>query len=243
MRLIGFRYHDAILFVIYKIAAVPDIGIFCLRYYMMISTNAIFDWPAIVAVGSASMVGVAIPGANFLALANRALRSSWLQVLGMSCGVAVVNSLWAVIGILGVGAAVAHHAWLGQLLQVAGCAYLVWFGARLLLRPAALPSAGTATVGRTNAFRAGLALNITNPKSLLYYCAFLSNLVPAAANAATVALMVLAVGGCAVVWYSSLGWLLSRPRIAVRFGRHLGQINMVCGGLLMAAGLFELMNR
>ncbi|WP_040502274.1 LysE family translocator [Herbaspirillum sp. YR522] len=202
-----------------------------------------FEWPAITAVCSASMVGVAIPGANFVAIANRALRSSRLQALGMSCGFAVVNSLWAVIGILGAGTAVAHHAWLGLALQMAGCTYLIWFGARLLLRPASLPPPGTPSGHDASAFRQGVALNITNPKSLLFYCAFLSNLVPAAANAPTVALMVLAVGGCAVLWYGSLGWLLSRPGVALRLGRHLGRINAGCGVLLMAAGLFELMNR
>lgn len=202
-----------------------------------------FDWPAIVAVCSASLVGVAIPGANFVAIANRALRCSRLQALSMSCGFAVVNSLWATIGILGVGTLVVHHAWLGQLLQVLGCGYLIWFGTRLLVRPVPAPQQGAPHVNRKSAFREGLALNITNPKSLLYYCAFLSSLAPAAASGPTVALMVLAVGACAVVWYSSLGWLLSMPSIAARFGRHLGKINVACGALLIATGLFELMNR
>lgn len=205
---------------------------------------ASLDWPAIATVLSASAIGVTIPGANFVAIASKSLTASRTQVLAMSCGFAVVNCLWAVCSILGASALIAGHAWLGMLLKSLGCAYLLWFGVRLLLRT---PQAPAPVVGNDSAQRGafcqGLALNIANPKSLLYYCAFLSNIVPARASAATIGAMVVAVGLCAVVWYSALGCLLSYPGIAMRLRRSFVTINRLCGSLLIGLGLFEIIAR
>ncbi|MBP0598312.1 LysE family translocator [Herbaspirillum sp. LeCh32-8] len=208
-------------------------------------TPVILDWPAIAAVLSASAIGVAIPGANFVAIANKALAASRREAVCMSFGFALVNCLWAVLGILGASALVARYAWLGGALKLLGCAYLMWFGLRLILvAPVSAPAIAAATpmsrsIGRS-AFRQGVALNIVNPKSLLYYCAFLSNVVPARVTGETATAMVFAVGACAVLWYSALGVLLSFPLVSARFRRSLVGINRACGVMLVALGLSEL---
>jgi len=205
----------------------------------------LLDWTAIAAVLSASAIGVAIPGANFVAITNKALGASQREAVGMSCGVALVNCLWAIVGIVGAGALLARHPWLGVWLRLLGSAYLLWFGSRLLMRAAMLPPAPVSDAGGSQAaaFRQGVALNIVNPKSLMYYCAFLSNVAPASASGATITAMVFTVGACAVVWYSSLGWLLSFPQVSSRFRRSLPRVNRICGVLLIVLALFEILAR
>ncbi|MFL9926684.1 LysE family translocator [Herbaspirillum lusitanum] len=206
------------------------------------SHAALFDWPAILAVLSASAIGVAIPGANFVAIANKALDSSRGEAICMSFGFAVVNSLWAICGIFGAGAIIVRYDWLGPVLKGLGCAYLIWFGLRLLIvtQQAALPDTGAAS-GAKNAFCRGIASNIVNPKSLLYYCAVLSNLVPSTSSSATVAAMIVTVGACAVIWYSGLSFLLSFSPISSGLRRHFRNINRLCGAVLVTAGLLELL--
>lgn len=210
------------------------------------SSPALLDWPAIVTVFTASAIGVSIPGANFVAIANKALSASRSEAVYMSFGFALVNSLWAVCGIFGVGAVIAHVAWLGLLLKYLGCLYLVWFGLRLLFitpkaAPATIASTAPPTANGRSAFYQGIGLNILNPKSLLYYCAFLSNVVPASSSGATISAMIFVVGACAVVWYSTLGYLLSFPDLSRRFRNRFRTINRVCGALLVVLGTSEML--
>jgi threonine/homoserine/homoserine lactone efflux protein len=116
---------------------------------------------------------------------------------------ALVQGRWAAalaalgigLGCLAWGAGVALG--LGVLLQVsevgyttvrlAGAAYLLWTGGRLLLRPRSamseVPGEGVSGEG-AEALRTGLLTNLLNPKVGVFYVSFLPQFVPEGANVA-----------------------------------------------------------
>lgn len=121
----------------------------------------------------AAWVLILSPGPDMLFIVGQALaggaRSGWAATGGVFVGAMVHITLAA----SGVAALIVASPALFDALRLAGAAYLVWLGLRALrsalrnetgLRPAAPAQA---------AFRDGLATNLTNPKVILFFMAFL----------------------------------------------------------------------
>ena len=121
-------------------------------------------------------------------------------------------------------------------LRWAGVAYLLYAGWQQWRAPAPDLNAPAAKLPLGRMLRRGLAVSIANPKTLLFYAAFLPQFVDPAGNigaqlailAGTGFVLALVVDGG---WALLAGWL--RPAL-IRFGR---LANRVTGGLLIGAGL------
>uniref|UniRef100_UPI00016A4D4D LysE family transporter n=1 Tax=Burkholderia ubonensis TaxID=101571 RepID=UPI00016A4D4D len=90
------------------------------------------DSSAVAAVFSVYVAGVVIPGPNFVAVAHRAASGARAESLALVAGIVMVNLFWASCANLGIGFVFAVFPWLAALVRVAGAAYLVWFGLRLI---------------------------------------------------------------------------------------------------------------
>jgi len=145
-------------------------------------------------------------------------RAAYATVAGISLGLIV----WAVAAAAGISALLTASRTAYQILQLAGAAYLVWLGGRLLWHArtamtdaAAPPEAAAEGAGR--AFSRGLVTNLLNPKIGVFYIAVLPQFLPpdTASVLAGVALaMVHVVEG--VLWFSVLilGTAVLRERLA-----------------------------
>ncbi|CAG9270002.1 LysE family translocator [Paraburkholderia caribensis] len=139
------------------------------------------DFSAVTAVFSVYIVGVVIPGPNFVAVAHKSVSATRRDAFALVAGIVVVNLFWATCAILGVGVVFAIFPWVAIAVKLAGAGYLIWFGLRLIwfgLR--LIRSAGTrpmaaqnvsASSGFGSAFMQGVATNIANPKSIAFYAA------------------------------------------------------------------------
>ncbi|MEU7867071.1 LysE family translocator [Dactylosporangium sp. NPDC049140] len=110
-----------------------------------------------------SLLLIAVPGPDwaFVLGAPRVLPA----VAGLAAGYSALTVLVAA----GVGALVARSAVAMTALTVAGGGYLIWHGARTLVRrPGPLERAAT-----TGLFRQGVAVSALNPKGLLLFVALL----------------------------------------------------------------------
>jgi threonine/homoserine/homoserine lactone efflux protein len=108
-------------------------------------------------------------------------------------------------------------------LRYAGAAYLVWFGARLLVRAIRSRPAETEVprpaVSTWRAARQGLATNLLNPKVGVFYVALLPQFLPAGSDPLAVGVLLAGVHGTiSAVWFavlislaSVLGRWLRRP--------------------------------
>jgi threonine/homoserine/homoserine lactone efflux protein len=147
---------------------------------------------------AASLVVVAVPGPAIAYLVTRALadgrRRGLASVLGIEAGTLVHVAAAAI----GLSALVASQPGALLLLRWAGVVYLLWLAVQAFRSRGAASAApeGRATT-TCRAFRQGLTVELLNPKTALFFMAFLPQFVdPAQGSAAT---QILVLGGAFVV--------------------------------------------
>ncbi len=117
----------------------------------------------------------ASPGPATLAVAATAMSAGRLRGLAMALGLSVGLAFWGVLAAIGVGSLVAQSAVALTVLKLLGGAYLLYLAVvswRSANVPASSVKVGATTAGRQ--FRAGLILNLGNPKGVLAWVAALA---------------------------------------------------------------------
>lgn len=200
------------------------------------------DLHVVLSAAGVCAAGVMSPGPNFVAVSHRAAVSRRAEVLALAVGIACVNALWAAVALFGMAALSSAAPWAVGALKLAGGLYLVWIGARLLLRlraahgTVAKPAATTVCA----AWLEGLATNLANPKAMVFYAAVFAGAVPANTSSLTRAVLPAVVGAVALAWYASLALTLSLPAVSARLARVRPLVDGGCGLLLMALGVWQL---
>lgn len=153
--------------------------------------------------------------------AQRGWRAGMCVVLGLCTGLVVHTAAVA----LGLAAVFAASSMAFTVLKVLGAAYLAWLAWQALRARATVPQEGAPAqgAGRTEGLARmagrGLAMNLTNPKVLIFFLAFLPQFADPARGSMAVQLMVL--GGvfilatllvfCAIAYFSGMfGAVLQR---------------------------------
>jgi threonine/homoserine/homoserine lactone efflux protein len=195
----------------------------------------------------ASLLFIQVPGPSLLFTLGRALtvslRDALLSVVGNALGLLTQVVLVAV----GLGAVVAASATAYTVLRIAGAAYVVWLGVQAIRHRA---DARTALLtGQRPPERAGLALRtgflvgVSNPKTIVFFVAFLPQFTdPGAAALPQVAALGLAFALLAVVsdsvWATVAGaarrWFAREPRRLDAMGT-AGGVMMIGLGATLAA--------
>jgi threonine/homoserine/homoserine lactone efflux protein len=125
----------------------------------------------------ASILFIQVPGPSLLFTIGRALtvgrRDALLSVVGNGLGLVVQVGFVA----LGLGAVVSASAAAYTVLKLAGAAYVVWLGVSAIRHRAdarvALERPERAPATRGHAVRTGVIVGVTNPKTIVFFAAFL----------------------------------------------------------------------
>ena len=123
----------------------------------------------------ASILFIQVPGPSLLFTIGRALtvgrREALLSVVGNAIGVAAQVVLVAV----GLGAVVAASATAYTAIKLLGAAYVVWLGVQAIRHrsDARLAMADATPVRRGHPVRIGFTVGATNPKTIVFFVAFL----------------------------------------------------------------------
>jgi len=181
-------------------------------------------------------VAVVTPGPNFFTTARIAAvhsrRHGFIAALGVACGTVV----WGLAGGLGIKSlfSAAPALYLG--FKLAGGAYLIYLGIKLLKRKA--PADGgesLAEVARQrsafSAFRLGLLGNLTNPKTALFVATLFATAMPAAPSAALLGMAIALMVTLSLSWYCCVVLVFASERMAGvyrRFRRALDRFAGCC---------------
>lgn len=161
-----------------------------------------------------------------------------LHILGMG----LASSVWASAAAFGVQALMVRVAWLYRTLELAGGLYLAWVGIQSWLhaKERLIETATQAAPDRLKplqAVRRGFATNIANPKVMVFYVSiFTAILKPEMAlwvRFCAIAIMLLD----NLLWYGSVGYLLSTTRAQGAYGRAKPVIDRVAGTVMFGFGL------
>ena len=178
------------------------------------------------------------PGVNFVLILQLAAGSPRSVSLAAVAGITTVTFLWALLAILGMGAAFSAHPALRQAFQIAGGAYLCYVAWKLWQSPAAVATEVKAvTTSRAAAFRMGFITNVFNPKTALFFGSVFATALPPSPGPAVLAGAVLLCWFNAVVWHVFLALAFSHGRVQSAYQRGRTLFNRGAAGLVGAFGL------
>jgi len=121
----------------------------------------------------ACLVVVLIPGPSVTLIVANGLKHGTRPALLNALGGQIGIGLMLLTVLIGLASVVGAMAWLFDWLKLAGAAYLIWIGWKLLRAPVDVaPAADTATP-RGGFVLQGLLVMLANPKGLLFFGAFL----------------------------------------------------------------------
>ena len=144
------------------------------------------DSPALGLYVAASLALIATPGQDMLYVVSRSLAQGRLAGVASAAGVSIGILVHTALAALGLGAVLRASPELFFALKLGGAAYLVFLGVRMLLTPAGtgLPGAAPARASLATLVWQGILSNVSNPKIVLFFVAFLPQFVdPASAHA------------------------------------------------------------
>lgn len=182
------------------------------------------------------LLSVASPGPNFVIVTSTAVASRRAGVM-TGLGLCAASGTWAAIAIAGLSLLVTHVAWVHTALRLAGAAYLIWLGLKMVLtarKP--LPASTLAVSSDWSAAKKGYVVSMTNPKSVAFYGSIFALMVPAHASAwLDLAVVVLSIG-ISGAWYCTMALLASHPSVRRLLIRRKAVLDTTAGLLLMGLG-------
>ena len=191
----------------------------------------------------ASILFIQVPGPSLLFTIGRALtvgrHDALLSVVGNALGLVTQVAFVA----LGLGAIVAASAAAYTALKLVGAAYVVWLGVQAIRHRgearAALAQPEGAPSARGHAVRTGFVVGLTNPKSIVFFAAFLPQFTNDAAPAGVQIAVLGLVFGAMAVCSDSL-WALGASRARDWFAKkptRLDTLSATGGGMMIALGV------
>jgi threonine/homoserine/homoserine lactone efflux protein len=194
----------------------------------------------------ASILFIQVPGPSLLFTIGRALtvgrREALLSVVGNGLGLTAQVALVAV----GLGTVVAASATAYTAIKVAGAAYVIWLGIQAIRHraDARLAMAAAVPVRRGHPVRIGFTVGATNPKTIVFFVAFLPQFAdPTGPVALQTMLLGLVFGAMAVVsdstWAIVAGtardWFARRPSRLDALSATGGTMMVGLGATMLAA--------
>ncbi|HEY7607249.1 MAG TPA: LysE family translocator [Actinomycetes bacterium] len=193
----------------------------------------------------AAITLLVIPGPSVLYIVTRSVDQGRAAGLASVGGIHVGTLVHVAAAALGLSALLVSSATAYNAVRWVGAAYLVWLGVRRLLARdeelvATAGGPGADRHGLRRVFAQGIVVNVLNPKTALFFFAFLPQFVDPSRGSvpfqvvvfgvAFVLLGLLSDGAYAVLAATGAGWLRRRPGVA-RTSR------LVSGGVLISLGV------
>jgi threonine/homoserine/homoserine lactone efflux protein len=193
---------------------------------------------------AAAVTLLVIPGPAVLYIVTRSVDQGRAAGLASVAGIHVGTLLHVAAAALGLSALLVSSALAYDTVRWLGAAYLVWRGVRRLLardeasRAAAEPRARRPGLSRV--FAQGVVVNVLNPKTALFFFAFLPQFVDVSKGSVPGQVLVFGVafvllglvsdGAYALLASTGAGWLRRRPGVAKAS-------RLVSGGVLISLGV------
>ncbi len=190
----------------------------------------------------ASFLFIQVPGPSLLFMLGRALtvtlREALLSVVGNATGLLTQALLVAI----GLGAVVATSATAYTIVKLAGAAYVVWLGVQAIRHRGdarrALASGERPPERARAALLTGFVVGVTNPKTVLFFVAFLPQFTsPTAPTAPQIALLGLVFALMELVSDSVWATLAGRARLVLaRKPQRLDAVGATGGVMMIGLG-------
>ncbi|MCW5735529.1 MAG: LysE family translocator [Enhydrobacter sp.] len=196
--------------------------------------------PSLLALAGMHILMAMLPGPNTVVISWLSATRSRSDGLKAVAGVVLGSLIWVSFALWGVGALLLEAGWLYGLLRIAGAAYLVYIGVRMI--HAGRTGAGTAPrappmmAGRSP-FGTGFLTTLSNPKSAVFWTSAFLVAVPPHAPSWVYAGILAIVAAQSTLWYGAIALFFSTgfaQRLYMRITRYL---DLLAGGVMIALGV------
>lgn len=180
-----------------------------------------------------------VPGPGVAAVVSRTLGSGMNAGLAVITGLAVGDTVFLVLAIVGLSAIASAVGPLFQAVKYVGAAYLIWLGYKALMAEAApIDIASAKTMSTWREASIGLLVTLGNPKPILFYGALMPTFVDITkVGIGEVGVLVTIV---IIVSYMVLGgyaYLAHRARILLTSRSAVSRLNKATGSMLIGSGI------
>ncbi|HSG87666.1 MAG TPA: LysE family translocator [Pseudomonadales bacterium] len=196
----------------------------------------------LVFAGAAILIGIS-PGPSNLYVMSRTIAQGRRGGLVAAAGLAAGSLVHVAAAALGLSAVFGLSPWAYTLLKLAGAAYLVWLGVQMLRAPTGPAQARRALPAKSPRaiFRESVLVEVTNPKTALFFLAFLPQFVDPALGSVAVQLLLLGAFTTIVAVPCDLVVILLADRAAralARSERLRGILDRASGGVMVGLGVW-----
>ncbi|WP_409318250.1 LysE family translocator [Pseudomonas sp. KCJK9016] len=194
------------------------------------------EWIVVITI---TLLACLSPGPDFAMVSRNGLllsrRAGVLTAAGIGLGVLVHVGYT----LLGLGWVLQQTPWLFNALKLAGAAYLVYLGIKMLRsRPdAQQPDAASPALSDLAALRTGLLTNALNPKTSIFIVSLFMGVVRPDTGLPLQIAYGLFIAGAHVVWFSLVALCFSSGRVREKLLAARQWIDRAFGGLLVGFGL------
>lgn len=186
------------------------------------------------------------PGPAVLLVVSQGMRRGFASSRRGAAGILTGNAIYFALSAAGLGALLIASKRVFDVLQLAGAAYLVLLGLKMVVLPSSEEARGRdadASAGETPAVRGardgsflqGLVTQLANPKAIVFFTALLPQFVDPS-KPMTIQFVVLGVISILVELPVLLLYGLAADRGRAVYGRHARLIERLSGACLVAAG-------
>lgn len=180
-----------------------------------------------------------VPGPNMLFVIRSSVAAGRPAGVAAGVGVATGDGIYAALGLAGTAATISQDGQVFRWVKIVGCAFLLWTAWTLARRPAdALAPASADTVTpRAHYFLQGLATDLANPQTILFFASIFAATLTAATSAPTRGLCWFAILITSVVWRVCLAFGFATSSTKRFYQRHRQVMAALAGGLMAVFAL------
>lgn len=184
----------------------------------------------------AAVILIVIPGPNVGLIIANSLRHGVHAGLITVVAVSVATMIQLGVAVLGMTSLLAWAAQAFEWIRWGGAAYLIYLGIRQWRAPADASDTVPARASTWDCCVNGFVVSMTNPKTMLFYAAFLPQFVDPAGDV-TLQMSQLALTFVVLAVVLDGAWALFASRFRGVLGRRPRFVNRLSGGILVGAGV------
>lgn len=186
------------------------------------------------------------PGVDTMLVIRNSGRGGWSDGATTSLGICSGLFVHATLSALGISIILLKTAWAFTLLKYAGAAYLIWLGIssfRLAAKKAEAVTTPNLNVivdqfQVTRSLREGFLSNVLNPKTILFYMAFLPQFIDPAGSPLQQSLFIAFIHFCiGMIYQCGLAAMVTKAKRLIKSGTTGRILNTLCGTILVYIGL------
>ena len=186
------------------------------------------------------------PGVDTVLIIRNTTRGGWRDGALSSLGICSGLFVHAVVSAVGISVILLQSAWAFSALKLAGAGYLVWLGV-VSLRSAARPGTPLGLNGQAEktvhfsirrSLLEGFLSNVLNPKTVVFYMAFLPQFIDPARSAIQQSLFLAGLHFViAMVWQCLLASIVDQAKTWMKNQRVRRSLDGLTGSIMMVFGI------